>query len=69
MYIRLLMCPVQMPFLVYLIFAKTKRIKMFDPLGTGWVGQNVHSDRIRFCKSLGPLFLGLSAKPVPAETT
>ena len=27
-----------------------------------------HPDRIRFCKSLSPFFLGLGAKPVPAET-
>ena len=31
MYIRLLMYPVQMPSLMYLIFAKKQRITFFDP--------------------------------------
>ena len=38
MYIRLLMYPVQMPSLMYLIFAKKQRIRFFDPTG-GLVGQ------------------------------
>ena len=61
------MYPVQMPSLMYLIFAKQQRIKFFEKSG-GQDGQkNFHPDRIRFCKSLSPLFLGLSAKPIPAE--
>ena len=28
----------------------------------------LHPDRIRFCKSLSPLFPGFCAKPVPAES-
>ena len=33
MYIRFLMYPVQMPSLLYLIFAKKQRITFYDPLG------------------------------------
>ena len=40
MYIRLLMYPVQMPSLMYLIFAKKPRITFFDPLWAGGLAEN-----------------------------
>ena len=55
MHIRLLLCPVQMPSLMYLIFSKKQRITFFDPLGGRvWAKKMFTMIKISFYKSLGP---------------
>ena len=63
MYTRLLMCPIQMPSLMYLIFSKKQTIHFFDPLG-GRVGRKMFTLFTFSCKSLlwPPFFPGLNGR-------